>query len=81
MAFDKVRATDDEMMLPGALKYGGLYALASLAAPGELFVHNHSGTGSGRWLRPAYQAAAAPDRLRRSGGKVDAEEVVRWLLR
>ena len=35
------------MMLPGALKYGGLPALAALAAPGELYVHNHHGTGCG----------------------------------
>ena len=57
--FEKVRTTTDEMMLPGALKYGGLPALAALAAPAELYVHNHRGTGSGQWLKAVYQAANA----------------------
>src|SRR5262249_10701241 len=58
--FEKVRAEDDEMMLPGALKYGGLPALAALAAPGELYLHNDSGTDAGRWLKPVYSAAGYP---------------------
>src|SRR5207237_7351567 len=49
--FEKVRRANDEMMLPGALKYGGLAGLTALAAPGELFVHNNRGTGMGGWLR------------------------------
>ena len=52
--FEKVRSVNDEMMLPGALKYGGLYALAALAAPGELYVPNHHGTGSGHWMKAVY---------------------------
>jgi hypothetical protein len=79
--FEKVRTTDDEMMLPGALKYGGLPALAALAAPGELYVHNHQGTGSGKWLTAVYQAAGAADKLHRSSEKVAAEKVVEWLVR
>jgi dienelactone hydrolase len=79
--FDSVRRTSDEMMMPGALKYGGLPALASLAAPGELFVHNLQGSGSGRWLKAAYKAAGADDKLTRSGTPVPAEKVAAWLLR
>jgi hypothetical protein len=79
--FEKVRTSDDEMMLPGALKYGGLPALAALAAPGELYVHNHQGTGSGKWLKAVYQAAGAADKLQRSSGKVTPEKVVEWILR
>jgi dienelactone hydrolase len=79
--FEKVRTTSDEMMLPGGLKYGGLPALTALAAPDELFVHNHRGTGAGRWLSAAYQAAGQPDRLKREPDKVTAEKVVEWLLR
>ena len=41
LRFQNVRTTDDEMMLPGALKYGGLPAFAALCAPAELYVHNH----------------------------------------
>ena len=53
------------MMLPGALRYGGMPALAGLCVPGELLLHNHAGTGSGNWTKAVYQAAAAPERLSR----------------
>jgi len=79
--FDKVRTTDDEMMLPGALKYGGLPALAALAAPGELYVHNDRGTGSGQWLKAMYEAAGAKDKNQRTSEKAADEKVVEWLLR
>jgi dienelactone hydrolase len=79
--FEKVRTTKDEMMLPGALKYGGLPALAALAAPGELYVHNHHGTGSGHWLKPAYEASGTADKLKRTSEKASAESVVEWLMR
>jgi dienelactone hydrolase len=79
--FDSVRKTNDEMMLPGALKYGGLSPLGCLAAPGELYMHNYQGTGSGPWMKAAYEAAGASDKLVRSSAKVPAEKVVAWLLR
>jgi dienelactone hydrolase len=79
--FDKVRTTNDEMMLPGGLKYGGLPALAALAAPGELYGHNYRGTGSGQWLKPVYEAAGASDKHQRSSEKATNEKVVEWLLR
>ncbi len=79
--FEKVRTMSDEMMLPGALKYGGLPAFAALAAPSELYLHNHKGTGAGQWVEPAYKATGAPEKLTRSAEKVEAEKVVEWLLR
>jgi dienelactone hydrolase len=79
--FDGVESTADEMMLPGALRYGGLGALASLCGPHELFVYRHGGTSSGRWLRGAYAAAGAEDALRREQDRVSDERVVDWLLR
>jgi dienelactone hydrolase len=79
--FEKVRRVTDEMMLPGGLKYGGLYALAALAAPGELYVHNHHGTGSGPWLKGAYAAAGATDKLKRESDRAETAKVVEWLLR
>src|SRR5262249_5685130 len=78
---DKGRRVDDEMMLPGALKYGGLPALAALAAPGELLTHNQRGTGLGRWMKAVYRAAKAEDRLQSKGEKLSGEKVVEWLLR
>ena len=79
--FDSVRTMTDEMMLPGALKYGGLPALAGLAAPGELYVHNHQGTGSGKWLKAVYKAAVRSEKLSASGEKQPVDKVVAWLLR
>jgi hypothetical protein len=79
--FEKVRTTSDPMMMPGALKYGGLPALAALAAPGELFTYNHRGTGMGRWLKPAYAAAAAPGHWEQSSESIPAAKLVDWLLR
>jgi hypothetical protein len=79
--FEKVTRADDVMMLPGALKYGGLPAFAALAAPGELFVHNHRGTGSGQWLNGVYQSAGATNQLQRQPELVSPEKVAAWLLR
>ncbi|MFI5382324.1 MAG: hypothetical protein ACHRHE_23760 [Tepidisphaerales bacterium] len=79
--FEKVAAIADEMMLPGAAKYGGLPALAALVAPGELSIHNNRGTGMGQWLKAAYAAAGAADHLHTSGDKLEAEKVAEWLVR
>ncbi len=79
--FDQVRTTTDEMMLPGALKYGGLPALAALAAPGELFVHNYRNTGSGQWLKPVYEAAGAKNKQQRVSAKETTQKVAEWLVR
>jgi dienelactone hydrolase len=79
--FDKVTKTNDEMMLPGALKYGGLPAFAALCAPHELYLYNHKGTGMGQWVKPAYDAARASDHLKMDAEKVEVGKVVEWLLR
>jgi hypothetical protein len=79
--FEKVLSVDDDMMLPGALKYGGLLAFAGLAAPHELYLHNTDGTGSARFLQAAYESGGAAKKLQRVERKTDAESVVTWLLR
>ena len=79
--FDKVRTTDDEMMLPGALKYGGLPALAALSAPGKLYLHNCKGTDSERWLKAAYEIAGGKIALEMQPEKADAKQIIDWLLR
>ena len=79
--FEKVITTDDPMMLPGALKYGGLSTLTGLAAPGELFVHHHQGTGLGGGLRSVYAAAGAAEKLHHTAEKASGEQVIDWLLR
>jgi dienelactone hydrolase len=77
--FESILSMDDEMMLPGALKYGGVPALSALAAPHELFVHNTQGTGVERWLPDAYRAAGRSENLRMETAA--AQDVVAWLLR
>ncbi len=79
--FEKVDTLYNETMLPGALKYGGLPALTALAAPGELYLHNHRGTGMGQWVEAAYKAAQATDHLQRSPERVEPEKVAEWLVR
>jgi hypothetical protein len=79
--FEKVATDYNEMMLPGAVKYGGLPALSALAAPGELYIHNNRGTGMGQWLKAAYAAAKATDKLSTSGDKQEPEKVAAWLVR
>lgn len=79
--FDSVRNTTDEMMIPGALKYGGLSAFAGLCAPAELYVHNHEASGFGQWTKAAYEAAGQPKQLTSAAEKTSNEKVIEWLLR
>lgn len=79
--FDRIEKTDDEMMLPGALKYGGLGAFAALCAPGDMFLYNHMGTSSGKWTEAAYKAASAEAKLRREPKRAKPEDVAAWLAR
>src|SRR5262249_46481388 len=79
--FDKVVTLSDEMLLPGAVKYGGLPALMALAAPGELYIHHHADTGVGHWVRPAYAAVGMRDRLTQLPEKATPDQVLDWLLR
>jgi dienelactone hydrolase len=79
--FDAIEKTDDPMLLPGAVKYGGLPAFAALCAPGELFLHNHAGTSSGKITKSAYDAAGAADKLKRSPQPAKPADVVDWLTK
>jgi hypothetical protein len=79
--FEKVKTTDDPMMLPGAIKYGGLYALTGLTAPGELYLHHLDRAVMEPWLPKVYAAAGAAGNLERITEKADPNAVVGWLLR
>ncbi|MBM3981259.1 MAG: hypothetical protein FJ304_13415 [Planctomycetes bacterium] len=79
--FEAITKTDDPMMLPGAVKYGGLGAFLALCAPGEVLVHNHKGTDTGKVSRAAYDAANAANKLTRSAEKLDAAKVIEWLVK
>jgi hypothetical protein len=79
--FEQVKDANDEMMLPGALRYGGLLTLAAAGAPGELFLHNTKGAGPAAALEAAYRAQGQAERLRREDAPADPVAVVTWLLR
>lgn len=78
--FEAIQSMDDPMMLPGAVKYGGLGAFAALAAPGQLLLHNHRGTGTGQNVRMAYETTQATGRLRREPERLSPPDVVNWLM-
>jgi dienelactone hydrolase len=80
-SFEKVKTTDDPMMLPGAVKYGGLYALTGLAAPGELYLHHMDRAATESWLPSAYAAFNAAGNLVQKADKVGQDGVADWLLR
>jgi hypothetical protein len=76
--FDNVKNTSDEMMLPGALKYGGLRLLAGPCAPAELFLHNCRTIPGAS----AYSVGPAiPIKFTWTEVKITDEEVIDWLLR
>jgi hypothetical protein len=79
--FENVKTVDDEMMLPGAVKFGGVPAFLALCAPHEVLAHDHAGTHIGQLTGAAYEAAGAKDKLKRSSGKMKDTEVIEWLLR
>lgn len=79
--FAKIDKTDDPMMLPGAVKYGGMGAFLALCAPDPVLVHNHKDSGTGQLSRAAYEAAGAAHMLTRSPDKLDAAKVVEWLVK
>ncbi len=60
--FDQVRETTGEALLPGAVKYGGIRGLASLAGPGRTSIAGAPGSPVAPWLPvPAsVTVAAAP---------------------
>jgi dienelactone hydrolase len=79
--FAKVTSLQDEMMLPGAVKYGDLPAFAALAAPGRLLLYNHRGIDT-RLIKDAYRAGGKPSGEGSAGPLVLAEAMDwGWLLK
>ena len=77
--FDQVKSVADAEYLPCALRYGGLGALASVAAPADLLVHNCPPTAAA-WLHDAYRAADAEQSLRLLPDAIPAA-IVDWIAR
>lgn len=79
--FENIKSTSDEMMLPGAVKYGGMPAFLALCVPQEMLAHNHKGTATGHIVKAAYEAAGANEKLTRNMEKMEPMKVVEWLLK
>lgn len=79
--FEEILSLHHDMMLPGALRYGGLATLVSLCAPHELLAHNARDVDPQGWLTAAYAAAGQASRLDLRMDSVPPAEAVRWLLR
>lgn len=74
--FSKITSTSDPMLLPGAVKYGGILSFLALCAPGELLAHNEA--SADEFLAVAY--ASAPGKLTRSVDRWSDEKVANWLI-
>jgi dienelactone hydrolase len=86
--FEEVWKPADEVLLPGALKYGDLPAFAALCSPGELYLSNQrrykrapEDAWRETWAEAAYKAAGAAKNLRATSNKVSPKMMVDWLLR
>jgi dienelactone hydrolase len=62
--FTAVQSTSDTNYLPHSLRYGGIWPMAALGAPGRLVLYGMSSNPTPGWLRAAYDAAGATDQLR-----------------
>ena len=77
--FDKVTKLDDPMMLPGAVKYGGLGAFLALCAPRPVLAFNTADTGIDTPAKAVYEAAGAKGKLELKPGEMSPEAVAKWL--
>ena len=59
-------------------RYGGI---RGIVPPGELLMHNHRHTSTGKLVPDAYRAAGADAKLKREPLKLSGEKVVEWVLR
>jgi len=66
--FDQVKDASDEMMLPGALKYGGISGFAALCSTGRTALWNASKSGANLSKDMVRQVPAAP------------AEMIQWIL-
>ncbi|MFO0938550.1 MAG: hypothetical protein U0798_18755 [Gemmataceae bacterium] len=76
--FDSIKDPADPMMLPGALKYGGMAGALALCSPGMVLAHNDS--TSTDLAKSVYAADHAEKQLTQRPDLSEAEKVVEWLL-
>jgi hypothetical protein len=69
--FDQIKTPDDEMMLPGALKYGGIHGFTPLCVHGE----------SRLFHAPAGENLVANERVSLEPGETTPDKLVEWIVR
>jgi hypothetical protein len=74
--FEQVESLDNPMMLPGALRYGGMRSFARLSVGFPLMCTNAEGTGCENLARIAGNGQVLVE-----NGALPAETVVDWLLK
>jgi hypothetical protein len=79
--FEEILSVNDPRLLPGALRYGGMPALASLNAPHTMFLHNTAGADRQGWIAAAYQASGQADRLQMQEEEASTFEIALWLTK
>jgi hypothetical protein len=77
---EDVSRIDDEWMLPGARKYGGMSALCALCAPHEIYLSNTKGLDR-QWADAAYRAEGNSGRLHWIEQATPSRHLVDWLRR
>jgi len=68
----------DPMLLPGALRYGGMKAFVSLSAPDPLFLYDYGTALDTDWVESAYRIQDSKA-LRLQPGRATQEALVSWL--
>jgi dienelactone hydrolase len=71
--FDQVTKSTDEMMIPGALKYGGIYGFVPLCTTGQTLIHNARKTS--KWELASKVPGVSLETTRRESGAV-----MQWLM-
>jgi hypothetical protein len=82
--FENVHATNDAMMLPGALKYGGLPVFAALCLPGDLSVCDYAEDNFTSWIMSAFEALIGGNvggSVEQLPEKIDARRIIELLVR
>jgi hypothetical protein len=72
--FDQVKESADPMMLPGAMKYGGIYAFVPLCTHGETHIVN--ARKAGKW-----ELAGKTTGVKLEENKESEEEMAEWLVK
>ncbi|HEY8551048.1 MAG TPA: hypothetical protein VIL35_13915 [Vicinamibacterales bacterium] len=68
--FDQVKSVDDEMMLPGALRYGGIPGIAALCTEGQTLLTNAPTSGT----------ISLPAAVRVSDADMDDSALASWVI-